>query len=193
MDYLISDNEAIYNSSLTLAPSGTFLDIQKPDVYDSYKEAFTFTEDGVNNEYVELFNPGFLPQDGFDEAVEPLDIGSFMDVSAEKCERIITYDKIASYTDKIIAIASETARLKPDIMICPLRGGLKANIMVHNITERNFHLEYLPFTQNSNPKFREPIIKGLFNIIEKHHKHLFKILVIDTSIGGQGINNLIDF
>jgi len=107
--------------------------------------------------------------------------------------KYIKKSDIAVYADKLVELAA-TIKSKPiDCFVCPLRGALKPVTYLRTMDALGKHIEWLPFTTASSGEHDPELIHYLKTIIHRNlprNSPTFSMGVIDTAIGGHGINKL---
>ncbi len=107
-------------------------------------------------------------------------------------ERVIDDTALATYARRVVEIGIDALIVESQLMIFPLRGGLKPGLQLEVLTEYHLPTLWLPFTAGSQGGY-DPSVAGLLR--EAFEKLLaegreLRISVVDTAISGHGARHL---
>lgn len=188
--------EVEYRSELVLMPSGSFSGDPNSIIYNDYNSIQSYGRDYTLTGAIYLYNPMRIPDCEVDSHLIAQD-------SIQAAEKLVTnfkdsrsaYIKVSEinkYADELIKLGTDLKSRPYDVLVCPLRGALKPTYYLKTMNVIDNEVNWLPFTGASNGNKDALIKEYLKEILNRYspNNDLFTISVIDTAIGGQGINKL---
>lgn len=139
-------------------------------------------------------NPG-NPKPAHQKILETYDFAKHKELIEAKAstQPWIENADLYSYGRSIVDIAERIHSLKPDCCLGPLRGAAFPCSLVDTTVQGRARVDYFNFRENSNPANRPAITRELGRILARRNnmEEEFRVAVIDTAIGGQSINMLV--
>ncbi len=187
-------HDAIYKCKLI--PSASFLDITgelTSQCSGQFEMNYNFGSIGVGPDL--YCNPMLYPTSVNDYQVIDKDDIKFQTGFFEKYHeagiRRIFQSDLDVYAEALIKLGKKITATPGNCTICPLRGAIKPVIYLQKMGLIELdQIQFLPFTNNGSGAVEHAIKKNLLEIIDSHapHDDLLKINLIDTAIGGHGVN-----
>jgi hypothetical protein len=175
-----------YNHALI--PSGIFIQPSKrvctaPLAPVSFKDA----ESPLSNLDIQLCNP--MPVRPVDAVIVKEIQPKFATAFQNDFHRlpVIGMQELYSYAEKLLEIGRTLASRPYDLVVIPLRGGLKPWLQLDVLREFQQSPLWLPYTAGSQGKYDEQVLHIIEQGIAKHAgASELRIAVIDTAISGDG-------
>jgi hypothetical protein len=153
--------------------------------------SFVAPESPFSELKIELCNP---MQSRIVEAVVVQEVKpKFFDSLRNNMDRVpvIQVRELYSYAEMLLEIGRELARQNYDIVIIPLRGGLKPWLQLDVLREFRQPPLWLPYTAGSQGKFDDQIMHVLYEGFKtKESTASLRFAVVDTAISGHGSAHL---
>lgn len=171
--------------TLTTAPSGCF-DLR----HDS--SALRISESSSL-----VFNPGVLEphKETFELKQQPLVLNDWVNACKDDGTWRIEQSAIDCYAETAVDLAVAMAKQSVECRLAPLRGASRPAMLVEVMTRGALQFEFFDFKQGSSGKRDAEIKKSLTAILKRTdpETQLRTIQIVDTAIGGYGINSLVKF
>jgi hypothetical protein len=175
-----------FSSTTYTAPSGAFASVV------GYKAG-----ESVAGSFVQVYNPTVLDRYvGSYGTTKAIELGSDEWTAAlNKYSKPITRDDFEIYGQRLIELTTHIQENPTHCSLGPLRGAAKPCVTAEVMSRGEIKYDFFNFQENSNRTTHQRIITNLTEILKARNpgEKIFKINITDTSKGGQGINNLVDF
>lgn len=102
-------------------------------------------------------------------------------------------EQINAYADATVRLAAAVSATKADCRIAPLRGAARPCMLVEVMSKGAVRFEFLDFRDGSKGQRDAEIINALGAMLRRKDpgRDLYRIQVVDTAIGGHGIEKLV--
>jgi hypothetical protein len=99
------------------------------------------------------------------------------------------------YGQRLIELTTHVQENPAHCSLGPLRGAAKPCVTAEVMSRGGIQYDFFNYQRNSEKEFQPRIIQDLTNILTLRDpgQEIYRINITDTSKGGQGINNLVDF
>lgn len=172
-----------------LIPSGQFVFQGSPYEVEASSRPLSYvsSDSPLSGVQTSIFNP--MPRRAVSAKVLDQSAAKMSEVFRRTYEtaRIIGEAERKSYADAIVAIGRKIAIAQFDVIVVPVRGGMRPAAQLKVLDQGKTPHFWLPFSAGSQPKHRAQILEFLTEGIAQYtdRPHL-KIGVIDTAISGHG-------
>lgn len=175
----------------TLAPSGAFCAQPQGHQPGSYATAPTI----VTPDNFLIYNPGVLEQ--YRNSYTAEQINSKTADWLSECKRIpvVTQGELDIYGQTCIKLTNDVASFDAHLRLGPLRGAARPCIMTQVMTSGSVDFEFFNYKAGCQKKNATGVKEMLYPILRDADSHdkFYRIQVVDTAIGGFGINALTSY
>jgi hypothetical protein len=170
--------------TLTTAPSGGFSSIAAMPI------------DPIIFSVEPIFNPGVLDhlRGSYELHADEARIENWLNRSTGEKKWEINADHIDSYADTSVKLTAAVTATGAACRLAPLRGAARPCMLVEVMSRGKVEFEFFNFRQGSSRKRDAEIRSELLAILQRKDlgQELYRIQVVDTAIGGQGIVALVE-
>lgn len=170
--------------TLTTSPSGEFAPIAAKRI------------DPIILSSEPIFNPGVLVhlRGSFELNADESRISNWINTSTGDKKWEINAEHIDSYADTAVKLAAAVTATAAACRLAPLRGAARPCMLVEVMSCGNVEFEFFNFRQGSSRQRYSEIRSELLAILQRKDpgQELYRIQVVDTAIGGNGIVALVD-
>jgi hypothetical protein len=175
-----------FSSTTFMAPSGAFGASQG-----------IMVGEGVAGSFAPVYNPSVLDKYSGSYGVNKvIELGSDAWTAAINKHSIpVKPEDFTIYGERLVELTTHLQQNPTHCSLGPLRGAAKPCVTAEVMSRGGIQYDYFNFQENSEAKFRPRIIQDLTRILELRdpEQEVYRLNITDTSKGGQGINNLVDF
>ena len=172
----------------TLAPSGAFCPGPQAQALGSYTAAGI----GVSPENYLIYNPGV--QEYYRGSYTAEEIDAKMAAWLNECKKVpvVQQAELDVYGQVCIKLAKDVASVGADLRLGPLRGAARPCMMLEVMTAGSLDFEFFNYKAGCQPKNSDRVKDLLYPILcnADPHEGIYRIQVVDTAVGGYGINAL---
>ena len=171
------------NLTNTLAPSGAFC-AQPPA-----------PNGGVNQPESYIYNPGVLEHHRGSYTIEERDAKATSWIAESKKTPLIAQADVNAYGQTCIQLAQDLANADGNLRLGPLRGAVRPCLLMDAMTQGAGDFTFFNYKAGCQPENAERVKADLYPILAaaNPHQETYKIQVVDTAIGGHGINALTQY
>jgi hypothetical protein len=170
--------------TLNTAPSGAFVHVGET----------VHTPIEVTTE--PIFNPGVLEhrRGSYHQNIDDELIARWLGTSTGVRKWEIDAGNIDAYADTAVKLAANVASINAECRLAPLRGAARPCMLVEVMTRGEVEFEFFNFRQGSSRGRDAEIRSDLLGILQRKNpnQETYRIQVVDTAIGGQGIVALVE-
>lgn len=153
-----------------------------------------FVQNGESR-LADVYNPGvFEYQRGSYRLIDDeKKVSNWVNTSTGEKKWEINSGHIDSYADATVKLASDLVLAEADCRLAPLRGAARPSMLVEIMSNGSVQFEFFNFKQGSSGNRDAEIRRDLIRILRERdpHTQLYRLQIIDTAVGGQGINKLV--
>lgn len=179
------------NLTTTLAPSGAFCAMPQAQALGS--DAVMGA--GVSPENYLIYNPGV--QEHYRGSYTAEQIDEKAAAWLKECKKVDVVDQAVFdiYGQTCIKLAKDVASVDAHLRLGPLRGAARPCVMVEVMTSSSVDFEFFNYKEGSHEKNAGRVKELLFPILRDAdpHEDIYRIQVVDTAVGGYGINALTSY
>jgi hypothetical protein len=175
-----------FSSNTFAAPSGVFTSVA------GYKAG-----ENVPGSFVQVYNPSVLEKyrDSYG-TTKVIELGSdAWSAALKKYSTPITVGDFDVYGQRLIELTTHVQETPTHCSLGPLRGAAKPCVTAEVMSRGGIQYDFFNFQENSEKSNQQRILTDLTEILKQRDpdQTVYTINITDTSKGGQGINNLVDF
>ena len=171
--------------TLNTAASGLFAPVQQ--------DASSYCFDQAN--LAQVYNPGVFEyrRGSYELVTDEKKVLQWLERSTGESKWQIDASHLDSYADVAVKLASNLIQKHADCRLAPLRGAARPSMLVEVMSRGVVEFEFFNFKQGSSGKRDDEIRRDLIQILQRKNpgNELYRLQVIDTAVGGQGINKLV--
>lgn len=174
----------------TLAPSGAFCAMPQGQVAGSFAPGAVGGAGGAAG-YL-IYNPAVLQYYRGSFAQEEVDARAAALITKSKKSPLIEQAELDAYGTTCVQLAKDLASVGAHLRLGPLRGAARPCLLMDVMASGSGDFTFFNFKEGSNGKNKGRVIADLLPILREFdpHEQLYRIQVVDTAVGGQGINAL---
>jgi hypothetical protein len=178
------------NLTTTLAPSGAFCAMTQINAPGSYAPGGSDAA-GVGDNYL-IYNPGVLQYHRGSYTTEQIDTKAAELITKSKESPLIEKAELDVYGQTCIQLAKDLASVGGHLRLGPLRGAARPCLLMDVMASGSGDFTFFNFKEGSNGNNRNRVKEELLPILRAcdPHEPVYRIQVVDTAVGGQGINAL---
>jgi hypothetical protein len=139
-----------------------------------------------------IYNPGVLQYYRSSYTTEQIDARAADLITKSKESPLIEKTELDAYGQTCIQLAKDLASAGSDLRLGPLRGAARPCLLMDVMASGSGDFTFFNFKEGSNGKNKGRVIAEMLPILRQFdpQKPAYRIQVVDTAVGGQGINAL---
>jgi hypothetical protein len=179
------------NLTTTLAPSGAFCAMPQAQALGSYAAAGV----GVSPDNYLIYNPGVQEHYRGSYTAEQIDGKAAARLNECKKVPVVEQAVFDVYGQTCIKLANDVASIDSHLRLGPLRGAARPCVMVEVMTSSSVDFEFFNYKAGCQPQNANRVKDLLYPILRDAdpHQGIYRIQVVDTAVGGYGINALTSY
>src|ERR1039458_4709892 len=174
----------------TMAASGAFFSMADAQVPGSYASVDVAGAGGADDTLI--YNPGVLERYRGSYTTEQIDTKAAELITRSKKSPLIEKAELDVYGQTCIHLAKDLASVGGHLRLGPLRGAARPCLLMDVMASGSGDFTFFNFKEGSNGKNKGRVVAELLPILREFdpHESVYRIQVVDTAVGGQGINAL---
>lgn len=170
----------------TYAPSGAFCPMPQTSTAESFAPSVP-----VSSNYL-IYNPGVVKQYRNSYTIEQINTKAEMLLTECRTIPIIDQSDIDQYGQICVHLAERLATANSHLRLGPLRGAARPCLLMNVMASGSGNFTFFDYQAGCQTYNAERVKSDLYSILSNAdpNEGIYKIQVLDTAIGGQGINAL---
>jgi hypothetical protein len=155
----------------------------------------SFAPEAVGAENYLIYNPGVQEYYRGSYTYEQIDAKTAAWLNECKKVPLVQQGELDVYGQTCIKLAKDVASIDAQLRLGPLRGAARPCVMVEVMTSSSVDFEFFNYKAGCQPENANHVKDLLYPILRDADPHdgIYRIQVVDTAVGGYGINALTSY